>query len=202
MIRKSMAILVVAASLTGCAHRVNLALTPSFDEAPKSESLAAIAPPLTMRTGDVADKRPDTTRISVFKQGIHTYNVYGERPLEDAIVDGLRSLFRQAGHTWVDGPDARVSVGVQILNIQTARNAGFVKVGATSSVQIRLDFIETRGGRTIHSEVYNGTDQRDQAMVGLMGMVKDSVDQAIVNCIASVGRDEKLAAALRAMAGP
>lgn len=201
MSRKLVVLFAFVACVTACTHRVNLALRPTFDNALRSEGLAAITPPLTVRPGDVVDKRADTTKVAMFKQGIHTYNVYAERPPADVIVEGLQSLFSRAGHTWTDVADARITVDIQLLGIETARNAGFVKVGAISTVQIRLDFMATSSGTAIYSEVYNGTDERDRALVGLMGMVKDSVDQAIINCLDSVGKDARLAAALRVAAG-
>jgi hypothetical protein len=51
--------------------------------------------------------------------------------------------------------------------------------------------------QTLFSEIYNGKDERERAMVGTMSMVEESMDAAIVNCINAVGKDSDLAKALK-----
>ena len=203
MPRRFLATLAAAVTLTACTHTVRLALQPQFDPGlGPASTLAAARPAVHALAGQYADKRADTTMLASFKQGVHTYNLYGERPIRDALFDGLRALFVRAGHTWGDSAGARVRVDVELLNVQASRNAGLVSVGANSSIQMKVDFVEIPTGRTVYSEIYNGTDKRSQALVGFMGMVKGSLDQSIINCIKSIGDDAKLADALRQLGTP
>lgn len=189
------ACLVIAA----CTHNVPVELTPKYDEATWNDSaLATVRPALVFARGTFADKRADTTTLATFKQQVHTYHLRGERPVSDALFDGLRSLVVHAGHRWAgDGEAADVRLDVQLLNVQAARNAGIIHVGATSNVQIKVDVVDVRADRVLHSDVYNGTDERQQALIGMIGMVKASLDASIINCVNSVGGDASMVAALR-----
>ena len=89
-----------------------------------------------------------------------------------------------------------MKVNLEFISIQAARNAGFINVGASSMIQIRLDFVEAATDQAIYSQVYSGQDERSQALIGLMDMVRASVDDSMINCFQSVGDDEGLARAL------
>lgn len=195
--------LTASLSLIACTHRAPMALTtPAPASLSSSNELTAIRPALSFRRGGFSDRRPDTTKLATFKQGVHTYNLDGERPIQDALFDGLGVLLTTAGHRWVGADSAAdVRVDLQLMSIQAARNAGLVRVGATSSLQVKLDFVDERAGRLLYSDVYNGTDERSRAMIGLMGMVSESIDACIVNALNAVGKDAKLAAALQQKGG-
>jgi hypothetical protein len=196
--RRAWVVLGVCGVLVGCTHSVKMELQPDYARLlAKPEALTAVRPARTFVPGTFVDKRADTTRMTTFKQGVHTYNLYAQRPLSDVVFDGMREMVTQAGHQWTGGSVHPVRVDAQLLNLQAARNAGLVNVGATSSIQLRFDFVDVESGRLLHSEVYNGTDERTRALIGVMSMVKASVDQSIVNCIAAVGNDTRLAEALR-----
>lgn len=182
-----------------CTHRVPVMLSASpASDALSNGELASVRPALVFRRGSFADKRADTTKLAMFKQGVHTYNLHAERPVQDALFDGIGALLTGAGHRWADADTAAaIRIDLQLLNLQASRNAGLINVGASSSIQLRLDFADARTGQAIYSEIYNGTDERARAMIGLMSMVRESLNASVVNALTTIGRDPKLAAALR-----
>lgn len=192
---------VALALLAGCAHTVRMPLQPSFESGvTESKALATVRPALRVGRGEFTDSRTDTTRLATFQQAIHTFNLYADRPMQDVLAEGLGVVLTRAGHTFPASAEPQVVVNTTLLSVQAARNAGMIAVGASSSVQVKLDFVEMPSRRLIHSGVYNGSDKRSQALVGLMGMVRASLDQSIINCMNEVGADEKLASALRGLA--
>ncbi len=184
--------------VVGCSHTVNLALRPSFQEnlSPGNE-LSSIQPAIKFSQGEFTDKRADIGKLASFKQGVHTFNLYDERPIDEALYEGLQVMMTASGHEWLGEETGQVKIDMQFLGFQASRNAGFIKVGASSNIQIKLDFIDTKTDEVIYSQVYNGTDERDQALIGLMDMVKKSIDASIINCISNVGEDADLARALK-----
>lgn len=189
--------LLVILLLASCSHTVNVALRPDFNNLYTENELSKVQPSMKFGEGAFTDKRADASKLATFKQGIHTYNLYGERPEDEALFEGLDALMTSSGHEWVGKETGDVKINIQLLSFQASRNAGFVKVGATSSIQIKLDFIDAQTDEMLYSQVYNGTDERDQALVGLMGMVKESIDASIIDCIQGVGDDADLARALK-----
>lgn len=203
MNRSRLFLLGVALLASGCAHTVNMPLRPAFDAGvAESGALGSLRPALRIRAGTFTDSRADTTKLAMFQQAMHTYNLYGERPMREVLFEGLGVLISRAGHQWNSGGEPQVQVDMTLLSVQAIRNAGMVAVGASSSVQIKLDFVDPRDNRTLYSGIYNGSDKRSQAMVGFMGMVRASLDQSIVNCINEAGKDEKLVLALRPLTTP
>lgn len=198
MWRQMIVVALFAFIFVGCSHTVKVALRPNFDaDLPKENQLVTVKPAVGFVQGKFSDKRSDTSKLTTFKQGVHTFNLYEERPLDEAFFEGLKALFTHAGHTWADSGEAAVRVDLQMLNFQASRSAGLVKVGANSSVQIKLDFVNAKTGNVIYAQIYNGVDKRARSMVGTMGMVKESIDASIIDCVENVGSDEALAAALK-----
>lgn len=187
----------LALSVCACTHTETFKLKPDFGATlAKQTALSTVQPAVKLARGKVADKRADISKLASFKQGMHTFNVFGARPIEDVVSEGLAKLFTTSGHEWVDASAAEVRVDLQILSVNTGRNAGFVSVGASSSIQIKLDFVDAKTSQSLFSEIYNGKDERQRAMVGTMSMVEESMDAAIVDCINAVGKDADLAKAL------
>ena len=185
--------------LAACTHRVPVALNlASPDSAVSGAALATVRPPLSFRRGEFADKRSDTSRLATFKQQAHTYNLYGDRPMQEVLYDGLRAVLTSAGHRWASDSAPAIRLDVQLLNVQASRNAGMINVGASSSIQVKVDFVDAATGQPIYSEVYNGSDERARAMIGLMGMVRESLNASLAKCLTAVAQDPKLAAALQA----
>lgn len=200
MNRASLWILGAALLAAGCAHTVKVPLRPAFDGGvAESAVLASIRPALVVQPGRFTDSRGDTSKLAMFKQGVHTFNLYGERPMGDVLFEGLAVVFSRAGHTLGGSAEPQLRVDITLLSVQAARNAGMVAVGASSAVQIKLDFEDVRAGRPVYSGIYNGTDKRSRAMVGTMGMVNASIDQSILNCLNEVGKDDRLATTLRTL---
>ncbi len=200
MNRARLWILGVALLAFGCAHTVKVPLRPAFDTGvAESSALKSVQPPMRFRSGKFTDSRGDTTKLAMFQQQMHTYNLYGERPMSEVLFEGLGVLISRADHRWNEGAEPQVQVDVVLLSVQAARNAGMIAVGASSSVQVKLDFVDPRANRILYSGIYNGSDKRSQAMIGLMGMVRASIDQSILNCLNEAGKDEKLAEALRSL---
>lgn len=182
--------------LAGCTHTVNMALRTDFNAHLRGQNdLAGVSPSITFSQGEFSDRRPPGPYLTTFKQGVHTYNLVEERPIEDALFQGLEALVVSSGHEWSE-TGGSVKVNLEFVNFQAARNAGFINVGATSMVQIRLDFVEATTDETIYSQIYVGQDERTQALIGLMDMVRASVDGSMISCIQSVGDDEALVRAL------
>ena len=183
--------------LAGCVHRTNVPLRPNYTtEIKPGQALGSVAPGLTFFRGDYADKRPDPTKLSTFKQGVHTYNLMEERPMANALYEGLAAQLSASKQKWNDTIPGDVKVNITFLNMNAARNAGFVKVGASATIQIKVDFLNAKTSNVIYSNVYTGRDERDKSMIGGMGMVISSIDSAILRCIQSIGDDAGLASAL------
>jgi hypothetical protein len=182
--------------LAGCTHTVNMALRADFGAHLRGQNdLAGVSPSIIFSQGEFSDRRPTPQFLTTFSQGVHTYNLIEERPIEDALFQGLEALMVSSGHDWSE-EGGSVKVNLEFVSLQASRNAGFINVGASSMVQIRLEFVEADTDQAIYSETYVGQDERSQALIGLMDMVRSSVDQSMVNCIQSVGDDEALAQAL------
>ena len=182
--------------LAGCTHTVDMALRTDFSANLRGQNeLAEVSPPIVFSPGEFSDIRPSSQFLTTFKQGVHTYNLVEERPIEDALFEGLGALVVSSGHEWSE-TGGSVKVNLEFISIQAARNAGFINVGASSMIQIRLDFVEAATDQAIYSQVYSGQDERSQALIGLMDMVRASVDDSMINCFQSVGDDEGLARAL------
>ena len=183
--------------MVACTHRVDVALRPNFAaEIKPGRELSKITPALTFSRGEFADKRPNPTQLAQFKQQMHTYNLYEERPIADALYEGLRTAITASNHVWTDSLSGNVKVNLTFINLQAARNSGMVSVGATSSIQVKADFVNAKTGEVIYSNIYTGSDERSKAMIGLMGMVKDSIDASILRCVQSIVDDQGLANAL------
>jgi len=190
---------IVAMSLAavGCVHNVNVALRPDYGAGIRSgQALAMVTPGAVFYRGEFSDKRPDPTKLASFQQGVHTYNLTEERPMADALFEGLKAEFAASKQRWSETATGDVKVNLTFLSMSAARNAGFVKVGASATIQMKADFVNAKTGDVIYSNVYSGNDARDQAMIGLMGLVKSSIDAAILRCVQSVGDDAALAKAL------
>jgi hypothetical protein len=183
--------------LAACTHRVDVALRPNFNaELKPGRELTRVAPAVTFVRGEFEDKRPNPTQLATFKQQMHTYNLYEERPIADALYEGLRAAVTASNQMWSDSTAGDVKVNLTFINLQAARNSGMVSVGATSSIQIKADFLNARTRNVIYSNIYTGSDERSKAIVGLMGMVKASIDASILRCVQSVVDDPGLAKAL------
>lgn len=182
---------------THCTHTVNVALRPNYqaDLIPDNE-LSTVEPSINFGKGQFSDKRADKSKLASFKQGVHTYNLYGERPFEEALYEGLRTLFVKSGHQWSDSTSGDVQVDLQLLSSHARRNAGFIKVGATSSIQVKLDFTDMAANDVIYTQVYNGMDERDRTLIGTMSLVEESINACINDCLNKVGIDKDLARAL------
>ncbi|NQU54332.1 MAG: hypothetical protein HQ522_17535 [Bacteroidetes bacterium] len=183
--------------LTGCTHKVYLPLIPDYEmEVNSSDILKSIEPSMQFVKGSFEDKRSDITLFATFKQQVHTYNLFAERPVEDAIYDGIAVMFDKNGHSWSDSETGQIKINLKLLSATAARTTGMIKVGANSSIQINLEFVDNKSGNLIYSQEYNGTDERSQVMIGLMDMVKKSIDASIINCINNVANDKLLAESL------
>lgn len=184
--------------VTGCTHKVYLALKPDYSQqifAPNA--LSEITPGIKFVRGDFEDRRDNQYTYATFRQQIHTYELYASRPIADAVFDGLAIMLEKSGHSMSDDGDGQIRVNLQLLASSAERVTGFVTVGANASIQIKLDFIDTGSGNSVYSQIYNGKDERAQGLVGLMDMVKKSVDASIANCVTEVSRDRSLAQALK-----
>lgn len=184
--------------LTNCAHTVSVPLKPNFEEnLTKENTLSTIRPSITFLKGNFVDERADKSKLTTFKQQVHTYDLFPERPVDEVIFDGMQSLISNSGHMFnISGP-ANVRVDITLLNIQAARNTEMFEVTASSKIQLKIDFIDPESNYLIYTDIYNGTDDRGRAMVGTIDMVFESIDAAIINCINNVGKDGNLASALK-----
>lgn len=184
--------------LVGCSHNVNVALRPEYGtELESGEALSTVTPQITFSRGEFLDRRLDPSVLAKFKQGLHTYYIEEERPVDEAFYEGLEVLVTSSGHYWDNSGKGDVKINLEFINCYASRVAGFVTVSAESSVEIFLEFVDEERREVIYSDYYKGSDQRSQAMIGLIGMVKNSIDASIVRCVQNVGRDRSLAKALR-----
>ncbi len=197
--RRALATLAVCLA-AACTHHVDVELRPDFPSGVWRDAvLGGVRPTLRFERGTFADKRADTTRLATFRQDIHTYNLFGKRPVADALFDGLKVLIERVGHAWVPGDTGQVRVDLQLLEIEAVRDAACTECShkdAWSSVRIKADFVDRTTGRLIYTHYYNGADHRSQALVGFMGMVRASLDASFITCINKVGADSGLVAAL------
>ncbi len=196
--KKQLLLVVVALVFIGaCTHRVDIVLRPDFKAMlQKGNELTKVTPALQFFKGDYTDKRTDPKLLTTFQQGPDRYNLFGERPMADAIYEGLRAALTASGQTWNEGNEGEVKLNVTFVNLSAARSLRFFKVGAESTIQVMVDFVNGKTGDTIFTNIYSGTDKRHQALIGLMGMITDSIDASIVRCIQSVVDDAELVKAL------
>jgi len=197
MRRSVIFLLLILAVLAGCTHKVNVALRPDYDATlqPGNE-LSKVKPAIQFFKGEFADKRSDPSKLTGFKQAMHTYNLYEERPVEEAIFEGLEVLITTSGHQWSKTEEGEVKTNLQFINCQADLNTSLLSiVSATSGVQIKLDFVDAKTGDVIYTNIYSGNDERS-LFIGYIGMMKKSIDASIINCIQSVGDDADLARAL------
>lgn len=179
----------------GCVHTTNVPLRPNYGaEIRVGQALTSVVP-LTFYRGEFADKRPDPTKLASFQQGVHTYNLLEERPIGDAIFEGLKATLSASKQTWNDSTRGDIKVNVTFLSLNAVRNAGFVTVGANSTMQIKVDFLNPRTEDVIYTNVYSGSDERSGAF-GFMSMVISSIDASILRCVQGVSDDAGLAKAL------
>lgn len=196
--RRLILILTVAV-LASCTHVETVPLDVNFDSGfSDANALTRVEPKTSFVKGQFEDKRSDTKLLASFKQQVHTFNLVADKPLDDVLFYGLSQLIEKSGHSIVQ-ENARIKMDVTVLNVQAARNAGMMMVGADSSIQLKLDFIDNKTGKLFYSQIYNGKDSRENAMLGLMSMVFDSINASIANCINQVGQDEAFANALRSL---
>jgi len=198
MRRNLIFLILILVVLAGCTHSVNVTLRPDFDATiqPGNE-LSKLEPAIQFFKGEFTDKRPEPSKLAHFKQRWHSYTLHEERSVDEALFEGLEVLITTSGHQWSNTEEGKVKVNVVFINLTAARVARFINVGATSGIQIKIDFLDTKTGDVIYTNIYSGTDEREQALIGLMGMVKNSIDASIVNCIQSVGDDISLSSALK-----
>jgi len=181
-----------------CTHRVNVPLTVDYqNNTPAINSFSTLDNNYTFVKGEYIDKRVDVSKLASFKQEIHTFDLYAERPIGDVIFEGLSTLIHKAGKRWSLDGSGNIKINLQLLSLTASRNAGMIHVGANSTIQIKLDFIDMKTQRIIYTQIYNGSDDRKQAMIGLMNMVKDSINSSIINCINSVANDKMLIESLK-----
>lgn len=198
MRRNLIFLILILVVLAGCTHTVNVALRPNFGATlqPGNE-LSNVEPAIQFFKGEFADKRPDPSSLARFKQGLHSYTLYEERSVEEALFEGFGVLIETSGHKWSSTEEGEVKVNIEFINLTAARAAGLIEVSATSGIQIKVDFLDAKTGDMIYTNIFSGADNRKQALIGLMGMVKDSIDWSIVKCIQSVGDDAGLSSALK-----
>ena len=106
-----------------------------------------------IRSGRIRGQAPNPTQLATFKQQMHTYNLYEERPIADALYEGLRAAVTASNQMWADSTAGDVKVNLTFINLQAARNSGMVSVGATSSIQIKADFLNVKTGNVIYSNI-------------------------------------------------
>lgn len=193
----SLAAIWVLFVFSSCTHRLNVGLNPDYEEGiTRNNLLSSVEPEVEFGRGRFVDQRSDTTKLLSFRQQMHTFNLFAGRPIDDAVYDGLETLVSISGHKWKESEPAEVRVDFQLLNIQAYRAAGFSTVDASSSVQIKVDFVNAETNENIYMNVYNGTDERSRAMIGTMSMVEQSIDASFLDCINKIGADEGLISAL------
>ncbi len=198
-IRAAAPLLLSVLTLAGCTHSVNVDLQPRFDPGVSPDDvLATVQPPVTFVRGTFTDRSAgaEEERIAQFKQGIHTYNLFPERPVEEALFDAVQATLEESGQQWLAAGGGDVRVDLELLDLEASRHAGFINVGARSRVQLRAIFVDPETEREIYSNVYTGSDERQQALIGLMGMVRESLNTALGECARSMAGDEALAAAI------
>ncbi len=182
----------------GCTQKVFVPLTPDYNTGlTYAVELASVDPALQFIKGDFNDMRPNTSLYATFKQQAYTFQLIAERPIDEVIFNGLAVMLRKTGHVWSDYGTGQIKVNLQLLSTTASRHSGMVMVGATSGIQIKLDFVDNNSDKLIYSQIYSGDDERSQAMIGPMDMVKKSVDASIINCINNVANDNFLAQALK-----
>ena len=170
--------------LIQCTHYVKVPLQPNYEEnLIKENALSSVQPAIKFKKGKFTDKRADTSNLSTFKQQANTFILNAERPVDEAIFDGLKALLSGSGHEWSESDTTEVRIDMQLLSLHASRNAGMVTVTASSNIQIKLDFVSMKTDEIIYTGIYNGIDDRGQAMVGLMSMVIKSIDASIIDSI-------------------
>lgn len=152
--------------------------------------LRDIKPPLKFTRGKYEDKRADFSYLAKWSEGMYTWTLYEETPIEDVIFDGLRTLFIHSGLAWVNNDTSDIIINVTLLGVVTTRNHIIFSDEIYSSIQIKLDLIYAASGKLIYSNIYNGTNE-DNGFITISDVEK-SINESLINCINSVGMDKEL----------
>lgn len=185
----------------GCAHNVNVSLQPIHENMPSSDNqLQKLGDKIVFSQGNFIDSRPDPSKLLVIKGGGHTFNYYENPRVEVVLYDELKNLVTSSGHQWDNVERSDVKIDITFIACNAESKTGWVFVGATSYLQFKLDFIDTKRNQMLYSNTYSNNGMYRQPMAGIpKRMVTNAVSSSISKCIDEVGEDRKLAEALAQM---
>lgn len=203
--RRAPYLLLVLVVLSGCGPReLTTSLRPNYvDNIVYDNALSHIRHSIQFTKGRYTDSRNDTSKIITFRWR-SVYNIYAERPIDEAIFEGLKTLFSRSGHVWNESEDSKVRIDVVLLYIQAGiisdrPYAGIEGLTASSTMQVNFTFVKTNTEEVIYNKTYHGYDRRRQILFGTSNMVKTSIDSSFVHLINQVGMDTQLAESLKAL---
>lgn len=185
----------------GCTHNLNVTLQPHYEMvlSPKNQ-LAKLERKLVLSQGVFVDNRSDTSSLVVVKKSGHTYNFHEKPPAEVVFYEELKYLMTSSGHKWQAVDESDVKIDLTFMTCNAEAKTGWVFVGATSSLQLKLDFIDRKTDSLIYSSTYSDNGMYRQPMGGIVkNMVMNAIHRSIIKCINDVGDDRRLADALAEM---
>lgn len=189
---KKLAVFFVLISLIlcSCSHVEKVTIKANPENIITKTVLKEISPPLRFTRGKYEDKRADFSYLAKWSEGMNTWTLYEDTPIEDVIFDGLKTLFFNSGLAWVNKDSSEIIINVTLLGVVTIRTPKFFSEEINSGIQIKLDFIYAASGKQIYSNIYNGTNE-DQGFI-IMSDIEKSINESLINCINSVGMDKEL----------
>jgi hypothetical protein len=182
----------------GCTHNWNVVLQPNYERVLSPDNqLTKLERKLVFGQGAFADNRSDTSSLVVVKKSGHTYKFHEKPSAEVVFYDELKYLMTSSGHKWLAVDESDVKIDLTFMACNAEAKTGWVFIGATSSLQLKLDFIDTKTNSLIYSSTYSGNGMYRQAMAGLWkNMAMNAIHRSIIKCINDVGDDRRLADAL------
>ena len=178
----------------GCTHNLNVVLQPSYQRVlSPNNQLAKLERKLVFSQGVFADNRSDTSSLVVVKNSGHTYIFHEKPPAEVVFYEELKYLMTSSDHKWqaVDESDVKIDLSFMACNAES--KTGWVFVGATSTLQLKFDFIDTKTNNLIYSTTCSGNGMYRQAMAGVWkNMIMNAIHRSIIKCINDVGDDRTL----------
>ncbi|MCL5991864.1 MAG: hypothetical protein M1419_07155 [Bacteroidetes bacterium] len=183
-------LLSISLILCSCSHVENVTIKADPEKIITKTVIKEITPPLKFARGKYEDKRADFSYLAKWSEGMNTWTLYEETPIEDVIFDGLRTLFMHSGLAWVNKDSSEIIINVTLLGVVAIRTPKIFSEEIISSIQIKLDFVSSASGKQIYSNIYNGTNE-DYGFI-IMSDVEKSINESLINCINSIGLDKGL----------
>jgi uncharacterized lipoprotein YajG len=185
-----------ALALGGCASRkiLDVGLKPTDT----GHGPLASAPPVTVRVGALADKRPEPERIGYTKNafGGRSADIVTGRPVPAIVRDAIVAEFAASGHRVEQEADILVSGTVSAFWFELS-TAGGGSFELTADIGADLTLTDSASARPLLTRAYRGHYVEKTAVRALEGAWQRVLNTALQRMVREIASDPGLLAALR-----